>query len=64
MIFTIYPDSELDQPVRHTLEAGDIAGNVLVYYEADASVTSVAAFVVKGVGPFAYVFHSEPKHFV
>ena len=49
MVFTIYPDSELGQPVRHTLEAGDIAGNVLVYYEADASVSSVAALVVKGV---------------
>ena len=34
---------------RRTLEAGDIAGNVLVYYEAEASVTSVAALVVKGV---------------
>ena len=40
---------ELGQPVRHTLEAGDIAGNVLVNYEADASVTSVAALVVKSV---------------
>ena len=49
MVFTIYSDSELGQPVRHTLEAGDIAGNVLVNYEADASVTSVAALVVKGV---------------
>ena len=28
---------------------GDIAGNVLVYYEAHASVTSVAALVVKSV---------------
>ena len=49
MVFTIYSGSELGQPVRHTIEAGDIAGNVLVYYEADASVTSVAALVVKGV---------------
>ena len=49
MVFTIYSDSELGQPVRHTLEAGDIAGNVLVNYEANASVTSVAALVVKGV---------------
>ena len=39
MVFTIYSDSELGQPVRHTLEAGDIAGNVLVNYEADASAT-------------------------
>ena len=49
MVFTIYSDSELSQPVRHTLEAVDIAGNVLVNYEADASVTIVAALVVKGV---------------
>ena len=49
MVFTIYSYSELGQPVRHTLEAGDIAGNVLVNYEADASVTSVAALVLKGV---------------
>ena len=49
MVFTIYSDSELCQSVRHTLEAGDIAGNVLVNYEANASVTSVAALVVKGV---------------
>ena len=49
MVFTIYSDSELGQPVRHTLETGDIAGNVLVYYVVDASVTSVAAFVVECV---------------
>ena len=49
MVFTIYSDSKLDQHVRHTLEASDIGGNVLVYYEAHASVTSVAALVVKGV---------------
>ena len=49
MIFTIYPDSKLGQSIRHTLEAGDISSNVLVYYEADTPVTSVAALVVKGV---------------
>ena len=49
MVFTIYPDSELGQPVRHTLESGDITCNVLVCYEADTLVTSVAALVVKGV---------------
>ena len=49
MVFAIYPDGDLNQPVRHTLEAGDIAGNVLVYYEADTHVTNVAALVVKCV---------------
>ena len=49
MIFTIYPASKLGQSIRHTLEEGDIASNVLVYYEADTPVTSVAALVVKGV---------------
>ena len=49
MIFTIYPDSKLRQFIRHTLEAGDIASNVRVYYEADTPVTSVAALVVTGV---------------
>ena len=49
MVFTIYPDSELGQPVRHTLESGDITCNVLVCYGADTLVTSVAAIVVKCV---------------
>ena len=49
MVFAIYSVSELGQHVRHIIEAGDIAGNVLVYCEAGASVTSVAALVVKGV---------------
>ena len=48
MVFTSYADSELGQPVRHTLESGDITCNVLVCYEADTLVTSVAALVVKG----------------
>ena len=37
------------QPLRHTIEAGDIAGNILVYCEADTPVTSVAALAVRGV---------------
>ena len=44
-----HPDRELCQPAWPTIEAGDIAGNILVYYEADPPVTSVAALVVKGV---------------
>ena len=49
MIFTIYPDGKLGLSIRHTLEAGDIASYVLVYYEANTPVTSVAALVVKCV---------------
>ena len=31
MVFTIYSDSELGQPVRHTLEAGEIAGPMFLF---------------------------------
>ena len=49
MVFTIYPDSKLGQSIIHTIEVGNIAGNVLVYYAADTPVTSVTALVVKCV---------------